>query len=817
MKYIAFLLGILLLVSSVYGVSCTFDAVCSSSGDFCDETNKTSGISQCSDVNTTGCDSIDISCSQDSDCAGISNNCDETRGICYMDFSGELGDRCQLDKDCESAYCMAGLCSYNPPHSCSSNIDCTNFYGDTTHFCNIPYGLCQAKRKVGGSCGLFGQCEEGLICDFIIPGLGICQECTDSWAYDDTHFCNLNNTGSCGYLDIYPNYAEEHSLPYNTIDPKKGEGETCNDDACCISNNCVDGYCISGLNPGVGGSYTSKFCDGSLDYSLNTHYYDGASPTNPGGSSFDTIALNYTNIRTLFGVSDLRAIRDGIGTSMYLGRYSDANEIYTKVMFGFYYSNDTGTMCYGHQQDQYFYGACFDSCLASGLAENISSTSWYNNSIQLSGVPNFQCVDNNSEIVIIGHKFGNKKMFMAALHNYDANGVEVLSFVSNENKMGVGYYDTSWHYKDVSTTGGSHTQVSGATTNGIAVYPYSWCTAGDNDCEIDFSNVGSIAPYVQLTTNPYTRYSAATFSEYLDRAVFSLVSCCQDDGDCNNGWCCISNSCTPCGIEAEDTVLLLTSEDVDDIGCYNDTILLMAQLSTFNYYTGQGTYITDDIEITFEVEGAGSVSPTVCNLLEGAQYPNSGCFVTLFTDESGAEVVITATSEATDDYDSATASLTIDLETNCHWLSIQTYSNDGHILKNVQVCPNGLTCQYSAGNGLTYWGSLPPTPTSYNVSVSKTGWQSGSAYIPFDNYATVILYPNYPEGTPDELRENFEIDVEPPTDVRNVTQGVLSMFYTFSVTVLPWFWYLIFFIILIGIAYLIIVKVPSKFSRGVRG
>lgn len=831
MKLLPFtLMFVLLLALSVYAAdqSCSWDAECQSGGRFCDELNISNDQPQCSTPSTTGCNaSMSISCTSNSDCNGLGPLpfCDTLRGICTMGRRQQLGGTCQLDGDCMTGYCSGDVCSNTPPTACSTPEDC-----DSQSFCQWPTYRCAAKQAIGGYCNGPLACQSNYCTSIITLVPGVCTECTGDVEYSDTHFCDIRHNATCSNAFFYPSFAYATGLPTGVITPKRETGSPCYDDACCLSNNCgASGRCLLAGQPSIYGNFTQGLCSG-VNYSLATHYVDGVPYGSPGTPYFERYPINYTNLNFLFNRSDLRPIRGAFRTEwLYAARFDRGVLNESRGMFAYLYSNSTGDMCYVYQLNNLIYAECFESCLGSGLAHDIDTGAihaYLEGAVLINSTPVdpvFSCTSTANDMVIQSRTGSSGYYGIWAINYFISSSVLVDTLLATDLAHGLQYYDGAWHNEEFSAVGGHHQYDTNAVLHGVEFFPFT------THRQVSFSSVTQVRGYLR---DGAVYHTGTAITSYVDEADYTYVICCQSDNDCvaqfGNYFCCDTGTytCYPCGEDLRITNLrfyALAADqssgkmiDTADRVCHNETILLIAVLESIPIMGGTVDVVTDDVTITFQIDsGGGTLGTTTCNVKDMTGPYGEGCIVTYTAPPSGSSVDITAVSEHTSEYESATSVLTLSLSDLCHWLMIYVWDREGNEIPGAKICPSGLDCKWTSTMfNWARWDYLNSTPTSYITSFSKSGYNDGSTNIPLDTIVDITMYREDFTGLEYEPRTDYAIQIEPPTSTSELTGGVKNIFFGLAVWFFPWIFFVMILIFFLGLVYFLIAKVGMKPARG---
>jgi len=804
-KYLMVMLFSLMFVSSVYAQACSFDVHCSD-GNFCDETNQSGTIAQCTDVNTTGCNGLDISCSNDDDCLGLGSGfCAINRGVCTLGHSQTLGKPCQLDVDCQSSYCSRGICSPNPPHTCSSDNDCSDYYNTYSIICGsgVEYGqddYCTNSYDLGG-----GQCDDAMDCLGICEvSTGVCVECYTDWDYDENNFCDLNHYSTCDNSFFYPDYAYIHNLTAGAITPKKQDGASCDNDVCCISNNCVNGTCLKGGAYPVP-DYVTDFCE-NMTYSLSSNWFDEAASV--------TDIPNATFFAQFFGHNDSQFYVMRVWYSVVFVRqltvFDRSLSGGVHSMASLFYDNSTGDICYFRQEGELILWHCIEDCISAGVANySDQETAYVTNDfscqddemgLTISDVWNYNADNHLGVLITRESDQRNIKKIDTFLMCSGANCYESAEICS--------YDGASWHK---SPTYCEYDEVAGGDTD-----DYKWCY-DDSWAGLTWSQK-SFRNHISGTGVPCSSGIGAggALIPPFDGAEFAIASCCFTDFDCPTGFCCdtSSSTCYPCGVTTNRTDLrIFPVDDYDWTICHNATTLIQAELEVIED-DGYSYPVKDNVQISFSVD-TGYIAPS-CNMLDPL------CIVTLYAPSSGSSVTITAVSEATDNYQSSTAMLQLALDPNCHYVLIYVWDEQGVPLSGVRVCPDGLDCKWTSQDGavvfnFVLWDQLGASPVEYATSFYKNGYTSGNLTIPIDVIVDVTLKKEGVDGFTGldvEPRTDYTITENPPSSTSEVTGGVLRIMYSLGAWFLPWWWLFVLLIIFMGMIYHFIVHIPSKVARG---
>lgn len=789
-KYVGLLL--FLFIASALAETCDIDSGCDD-GYFCDESNQTaSGQSQCSLISTTTCNSTNISCTSNSDCSGVGTGvCITSDAIC--DINAQFGEPCQLDSDCNSGYCSLGVCSDDFPKSCSSYTDCVI----ETQTC--VSGVCRGLGDLGAYCEDDGDCFSD-ICDDLN---NVCVECEYSWGWDgsgreggfpDGKFCNLNHYDTCTLSNPYESYALENNLPVPTIEEKKNDGDTCDDDACCLSDRCEGGRCVGGGSEG----YTSTpehitYCE-QLGYSLATYYIDGQPYGSPTSPYYEQIEANWTNINILLNRTDLRPIRY---------KYPRANRVFVyrfsgnvdhnprHVFVGYFYSNLTGDLCYVHQKDDEVYAECFESCMSAGLADVINTTpgQYKYGSVSLTDYETVTCTSNDTDMVIQTMPAGGgdgDDWQIFAFTDFDSTGLTVDSIIIT----GGGSYGGYRYYKDGewrTVAVFDPTDYSAGGYRSIAVYPFSKCTPADNDCLVGpTTGITQIKGYQYITLPPKT-WETTPITFPISSANYENMFCCTNNLDCvseyGEGWCCNTAQyvCYPC--EAGTGNIELKIDSVPSTVAINKQICNGTPATFFVTLLDNDIIVKPSGTITVSIIGGGTINGRTTDSCDADDTPCE--FQYTSRDTPGIDNIKFSYS-GNDEYAEISTQLNIQVSENCHWLTFVVYDHDDY-----SAVPRIYTPLYgtaiTSDTGVTKttipqffmiravamarFDGLPDSDISFTFT--KEGYQTASYNVSSSelNKAWIVTLKRGEE----EYRESWGLEDTTPNGTYDAVRGMKSI------------------------------------------
>ena len=673
---LVFLFSLLALASAE---TCLFDATCPE-GKFCDEWNTTTeGFAQCSEIEKIQCNGTNISCSSNSDCAGIGNEiCVQSAGICTL--NADIGEPCQLDYDCKSgAYCVLGVCTKaGGNYICSSDADCE--YGKT-----CVNGFCRSWGRLGAYCVNNWDCMS-MVCDDIY---NVCSECEYSWGWDgDGHiasdsFCNLNHYSSCSLLNPYADYALQNSYPVVTLEKRRGEGDSCDNSACCLSNNCQNGVCVGSVSGEIGGysniNITGDIC--SLDYTISpSTYLDGQDVGSPSTPYYEDIAVNITNINILANrtYNDLRPIRGSWArlTPFWARWHSLSNPQatgtpYNTIMSLIAYSNSTGDLCYFHQYDYQIVVKCFESCLSPGLASGVWTTGGANShligSVNLTTYPTFSCISDDETLLIQGRTLHLPLAYgIWVFTDFQSTKASTMAIYKTDlADIGFSYYTNNWVF---------HKVVSTSSRTVILRYD----TVCDHDpegypCYETFSGATKIKGSIELGSSTY---HTTPYDSYIDEVTLADAFCCTGDTSCveryGDGWCCNTDqySCYPC-YTGQKRIEISYSSIPDSLvstkkACSNSTYTIYVNL------LDNGNEIHPSGTISASVLGGGSIIPNSC---DSSKTP---CVFSYTARDSDGTDKITFSYSGNNNYDAVVSQLGIDVSEDCKWVDFLVYKHEDY-------------------------------------------------------------------------------------------------------------------------------------------
>lgn len=803
--YVWMILSITLLLYSGIASTCQYDDNCGvGSGNFCDEENRTgSGIAQCSDLNATGigtCIDRDLDCTSDSDCNGVGQEtCDPTALICNVGERG-VGDYCIFDADCgASASCIGFTCTSGVPQTCNTDAVC-----GAGKYCPAGIDYCVSKRVAGHTCTQDSNCADGLVCS-----AGVCAECTVD---DDTilalegSFCDTTNIYQCDMTFFWNTYSHANNATYGIVQPKRGNGDYCNKDACCISNNCYNGQCIGGMGGAAPSSTATNYCSAYSDRDLTTNWIDGAVnfDDDPDLSFFNNI-FNKTNL-TVMILFNKSIGGDNITHHTYYRGIDTATG--RMDMMAWFYEPVAEEICYMRQQNTQILWNCIDLTITPLDGSNSTHT-YYNASIlaeESDAVIATSGLYHLNTAGACGNRWGSMiAYFRLATGTYATADAMTFAFGSNPDPVGCPAYVVMAHrlpQASVYFSGNLYDYV-----NALVSYPnrdldrggqFDKARAGINvylSTATSFTSYG-LQRFPHISSTPASDWATQIISSELESEDYS---CCNSNADCADGFCCQNSVCVYCA-GGEETVLALTSS-AQTIPV-NSSVVITATL-TFNNNP------IPSKPLSFSTTG-GTLAPSDCNT--NAQ----GLCELIFTPPSETEgnFTITGEFEGDDEYNPVTTSIRIIVNNDSNTVILRVIEEGtlaaippfGVGIRGVRVADfaGGLTTRWTNDAGFVTFSSLPSTPASYVLHLSKEGYESVYVPVELNNMYVFELPRTNRTGYEEEPLPSFELTPDVPEDAEAVTRGLESFVRHMFAYLFPWGIIIIFFLLALSIVYLLL-------------
>ena len=227
----------------------------------------TSGVNTCEPIEgiCEGTCFSDKECGPDAICAGF------PAGQCVLAGTNGVGQLCCRDAQCASGICGSdGMCECGEDWDCEAGVCDTTLFGQNTcvectdhgdcsssEFCATD--TCVARFPVGALCTTDAECESELC-----GAGGFCQCTADSHCGNDL-MCSTSLFGSNACVEYVKDKdcGEGEYCDVEICRPRVAVGETCWDDAECLSSSCSNssGLCQCKEDADCGGSL---LCDTSL-------------------------------------------------------------------------------------------------------------------------------------------------------------------------------------------------------------------------------------------------------------------------------------------------------------------------------------------------------------------------------------------------------------------------------------------------------------------------------------------------------------------------------------------------------------------------
>ena len=792
-NYLVLVVLVLSFSSLVSAELCNRDQSCYTqlgTGYICDEINQSvDGHPQCSlNILTYLCNQS-ASCTTSYECNGIGSPLYGNRGcgyggLCVADPS-VYGGKCVQDQDCISdtqestnSVCVVGTCTYTPTGAivkCDDSSDC-----EGNQYCYGTYGVCVNKRSEGGFCVNDVYCSDGLYCGDTNTCVG-CEDivddpiCTSQGAY-----CELNHTATC----------QLGSHDYDGVAPicvsLKGEGESCWDDACCVTSNCVNGICALADNGVALDSFEALFCN-NLTYSLEDHFVDGDSII--GYTENDPV--NYSNLNIVLGYTDLKAISSPLP-------YDASNfefwyrEVDTGIpyMFVYLYSNSTGDICYLHQKGDQVYHHCFESCISPGLSTNLTADNSIHLDDNVNNYPYFLC-STDDMVITSTRRVENFAYSIFAFTDFTANHLTVDSTFRTGN---ADYIYARGYQPSI-----------GTWANYLISFPLTlrnyWLNGGGGDTgQTEFSPSTAITKlegFLNDNTPPMYTWYTDTIESYISPADYIDVFCCSDDTNCvsafGDGFCCdtTASSCYFCGLGSatEITISALTNIIAPD-----ESLTLYSTLTD----TAGNPIYNEEIEWTL-LSGLGSINAQCTTNYEGI------CQVIYSAPSEDTNVSVQAEFTGSSAYSGTKTAYSItvsDLSNSLFILVIDSASQQP--LGNTKITDvNGVldpAIKYTMPfAGLAGWTGLNNTVEYYVVQVEREGYTPVLATVFPAPAPNIIPLTKTPEsGATSEPLPNWGFNTTVPENVGDVTAGFSELLRNFFAV--PFLWVLMIILFFLGLA-----------------
>lgn len=800
---------LLLIIAFAGGASaiCSDDGDCST-GYYCDEGNLTGGLPQCSLVDwTTGCGGVSVTCSSDSDCYGIGQEECHASGVCL--FKSQLGEPCFLDDDCVSGYCVGTTCTPTRAEYCIQDSNCD--YGCYINMCIYP-------KILGSGCNSNADCQSGT-CD---SALDFCVECDSTWGQDGDGnipsgtYCDIFNYVNCSLDYPYPLTSYAQNKPVPVITDLKEEGDSCDNDGCCLTNNCVDGQCV-GIGEIDVSNETSTFCE-TYGRDLESSWFDGASSVSD--------PPNTTFFEEIYGKSDLTLVRNWYPYNGYNHTddgwsywYRDAGarlDSYSMVVV--FYDTTEEDICYFKQLGSKVVWACANLSDSYRNASKSNSThSIFTDSFQAFNYDNtFAIISSGDQVISTNDHFG----IMGIVFGHSGQDVyhDVLSTGDDQNKAN--NYGT--RYRFLTTGDGSYSQIQSETCNGLGGGYHTNHGFGidRNDLRSNYAaDAGYCMAYalglnqvgtVDTIISSYTQYgydwrlpassnppSTGWVNQKITKTLdYEFIYCCSHDSTCisrfGDAACCDLDTYTCLTDCTGDNYIRIetyfSGQEGRDVFCPSETATLTAKLKK-----ADGTQIYPDGEIEFEVE-SGSVVPASCDA-------SGTCSVqyTARATEGSDRIIIRYTGSRT--YMETTQIQSISVSDACMFMKI--YVADCEIdeeayLKNVKITVNGV--QYNTGTrGYVFIDGLENADQS--VAFEKEGYEDYTHNITsvfLNKELTVCLYKTDTEYL-DDGGLNYAFDPTPPNGSADAVRGMKEIALKSFPNLVNWIFVLVLFLFAIGI------------------
>jgi len=509
-----------------------------------------------------------------------------------------------------------------------------------------------------------------------------------------------------------------------------------------------------------------------------------------GASKFDEV--NLSNINILLNYSDLNTLRiPNTGSDKFM--YSRKEDGGNGYMIGLFYSNSTGDLCYIHQKDTELYTNCFESCLSSDLATNLTADGSVRLNNDFTTYPTFSCSTDDMAIESFQRNLPYYQYDFVAFTNFNSNSVDIDSAMAMEYN-GVNPSPMGLQYRQISTgswVGGSYIMDPPGNNP-------RW--AFDNEppyavFDFDFSNPANGVR--GFGHEGATNWNGAGITNYLSNADYENVFCCGTNTDCVNelgdGFCCDYNlsTCFYCGLGSttEITITALTNIIAPD-----ESLTLYSTLTD----TAGNPIYNEVIEWSL-LDGLGSINAQCTTNYEGI------CQVIYSAPSENDNITVQAEFTGSSTYSGTKTAYTItvsDLSDSLFILVIDSASSQP--LGNTKITDiNGIlnpAIKYTLPfAGLAGWTGLNNTVEYYVVQVEREGYTSVLATVYPAPAPNIVPLTKAPEiGADSEPLPYWGFNTTVPENVGDVTAGFSELLRNFFAV--PFMWVLIIILFFLGLA-----------------
>ena len=533
--------------------------------------------------------------------------------------------------------------------------------------------------------------------------------------------------------------------------------------------------------------------------------------------------MNITNINILLNHTDLRPIRHDLRDyNVFVHRFSGQPTHNPRHVFvGYFYSNLTGDLCYVHQKDDEVYAKCFDSCMSTGLADNISTTAGYKyGSVNLTDYEIVTCTSNDTDMVIqtLQAAYYGADWQIYAFTDFDSTGVEVDSFMftGGGSSGGYRYYRNGiWQTVVIANEAAMSACGSYPDCRCVAVYPFCYCNPGDNDCLVGpTTGITQIKGYHSVTL-PHRLYETTPIISPISSADHEDMFCCTNNLDCvseyGEEWCCNNAHyiCYPCGTGTGDIELIITSIPstvaINKKICNNTAATLYVELRENDVRRSpSGT-------ITVSITGGGTINGKTTDSCDSEDMPCEFQYTSRAT--TGTDF-IKFTYSGNNEYSGVATQANIQVSENCHWIMFLTYDHEDYTsIPRVYTPLYGTTITSDTGvtkttipqffmartAAMAKFDSL--SKTEYTFTFSKEGYETVTYNLSstdLDKFWVITLKPDIPEYT-----ESWALEDNIPNNTFDAIRGFKELSLSATGNLFTWVWLFIlllfFFAILIGV------------------
>jgi hypothetical protein len=478
-------------------------------------------------------------------------------------------------------------------------------------------------------------------------------------------------------------------------------------------------------------------------------------------------------------------------------------------MSSIFVDNSTGDACYFKQTGTYVFWHCIPSCITPGSLVAVAPGPGYGGAF---APADFTCKDSHMSITqyqaYCPSIYTTTPTVLVTLGQMTSNSMSNFNLI-HSNIGTIWGYDglTSTRLYTASSADSPYTRWNfGKSLTSISsnLYYQVGGNSGGIDC---LSSVHLVPP---ITTGVPASYT-------------DNYACCDPangNADCEAsigvGACCSASSktCYDCGISGgkREANLYLASSDphygtANFCPAYTSTFAITARDAETNQVISSILPAT----ISATVSGGGSIYPSSCITLFG-----SPCLFTYTTRPTAGDENIVLTYSGTSQYNAIQGTFTFAITNTCHFLRVKVYDATaaqkalGNLnpldpnsilaltniwLKNVNVNSALGTC-YTGTDGVC---NLQAINTSLAVTFSKSGYVTLNhtfTTADLDKTILVALYQTGAGQTTPSLPDN-SLPIDLPTEVSDVTTGLLSIAFAFFA--IPFVWVMLIITVIFGL------------------